>query len=83
MERRLDPNRIEMVDHKIAEILRKKEIWERVQMAFEANDFVRQIVEASVRNQRPDWDDDSVMREVAKRMCGEAIGCGEVRNPGS
>ena len=73
MERRLDPSRIEMVDQKVAEILRKKEIWERVQMVFEANDFVRQIVEASVRNRCPDWDDDRMMREVAKRMCGEAI----------
>jgi len=73
MERRLDHSRIEMVDPKVAEILRKKEIWERVQMAFEANDFARQIVETSVRNRRPDWDDDNVMREVAKRMCGEAI----------
>ena len=67
-ERRLDPRRIEMVDPAMAEIYRRMPPWRRVQIALDANRTARLVVEGSVRTHHPDWDDDRVRAEVARRM---------------
>ena len=68
MKWRLDPGQIEVVDEDVARILRGKQTWERAEMVFAAYRTGRLIVEASVRRQHPDWPDDAVAREVARRM---------------
>lgn len=72
MEFKIDPRRIEVVDDAVADILRRKKPYERVQMVFEANRLARAIVETSLRGRHPDWDDVQVRREVARRMLSGA-----------
>lgn len=70
--RQIDSRRVEVVDDAVADILRRKKPYERVQMAFEANRTARAIVETCLRSRHPDWDDAHVRREVARRMLGGA-----------
>ena len=72
MKWRLDKGQIEVVDDRIAEILRQETLTERVQMIFAANRTMRLVIEGALRTQHPEWTDDEVLAEVARRMLGEA-----------
>ncbi len=67
-----DPMRIEVLDEKVAEILRRKKPYERIQMVLQANRTARAIVETSLRSRHTDWDDAQFKREVARRMLSGA-----------
>jgi len=69
---RLDPGQIEVVDDAIADILRRKTPAERVAMALDSNRTARLLVAEGVRRQHPEWADDRVRAEVARRMLGDA-----------
>lgn len=68
---RLDPGQIEVVDEAIAEILRRKTPAQRVAMILDAECAMRHVVAGGVRHAHPDWDDQQVRREVARRMSHE------------
>jgi hypothetical protein len=70
--RTLNPSCIEVVDDTIAAVLRAKAPWERVAMVGQANRTVRQLIAGGVRVKHPDWTDEQVSREVARRMLGGA-----------
>jgi hypothetical protein len=63
---------IDVVDDDIAEILRRKSPAERIQMAAEANDTARMLMAAGIRFTHPDWSEECVRREVARRMLDAA-----------
>ena len=60
--------RYEVVDDKVAEILRKKTPAEKVQMVCDANRTARILIASSLRSRHPDWDEAEVQAEVARRM---------------
>lgn len=66
--RQLDYRRIEVVDKKVAEILRRKTPAERLAMCFDANRTMRLRLEGHFRTFHPDWDDKQILRAVAERM---------------
>ncbi len=68
-----DPRRIEVIDDATAAMFRAMTPAERVACAFRAHRMARQMVTAVVRNNHPDWSDDLVNREVARRMSGGAV----------
>lgn len=68
MKWRLNSWQIEVVDDAIAEVLRRKTPARRLAMIFAANRTMRAVIEGSIRQQHPDWDDDRIKREVARRM---------------
>ena len=70
MKWRLDPGQIEVVDDAVAEVLRKKTPAERIAMALDCNRTARMAIEGAIRTQHPDWDDEQVASEVARRMLG-------------
>jgi len=70
MKYRLDDGQIEVVDDAVAEVLRAKTPAERLAMAFACNRTARLIVRGGVRSLHPDWDDEEVTAEVARRMTG-------------
>jgi hypothetical protein len=70
MSRKIDPQRIEVVDDAIAEILRSKSVTERIAMAADANDTARCLVAAGVRHAHPEWSESDMQREIARRMLG-------------
>lgn len=65
---RLDDGQIEVVDPFVAKCLRERTIAERVAMVFDANRTMRGLIEARVRMNQPDWSDQEVAAEIARRM---------------
>jgi hypothetical protein len=63
---------IDVIDDDLAEILRQKSPTQRIQMAAEANDTARILAAGGVRYLHPDWADDRVRQEVARRMLNAA-----------
>jgi len=68
MKWRLDPGQIEVVDHAVADILRRKTPAERVKMISDAHRMARLIVEGGLRTRHPNWTDQQIKAEVARRM---------------
>lgn len=65
---RLDDGQIEVVDPLVADCLRQKTFAERVEMVFEANRTMRALIAARVKYDRPDWSDEQIQAEVARRF---------------
>jgi len=63
---------IERLDEVVAEALRRMTPTERLAMAFEANRTMRLRLEGHIRSRHPDWGDDAVRQEIARRMSGAA-----------
>ncbi len=63
-----DIRQIEVVDPRIAEILRQKTPAEHIVMIGEANRTARHLLAAGIRYHHQEWSDDSVQAEVARRM---------------
>jgi hypothetical protein len=66
-KRKIDPRRIEILDDKMVEILRKKTSAERVAMAMDLAKTMRLLLESHLRYRHPDWDDNQISREIARR----------------
>jgi hypothetical protein len=60
--------RIEILDPHVVNVLRGKTTVERFQMAFQANQLVRERLIAHLRHEHPEWDQADVAREVARRI---------------
>jgi hypothetical protein len=69
---RLDAGQIEVVDEAIAQVLREKTPTERIEMVLAANRTMRLVIEGSLRSRHPDWNNDQIKKEVARRMSGGA-----------
>jgi hypothetical protein len=65
---RLGPGQIEVVDDITAEILRHKTPAERLAIAFNLWTSTRDMLRAHLKRTHPEWDDEMVNREVAKRL---------------
>ncbi len=61
---------IEILDEAMVEVLRRKTPAERLAMVFAADRTMRLRLEGHLRSCHPDWDDQTVMREIARRMSG-------------
>lgn len=59
---------VETVDPRVAAILARKSPAERLQMAFDANRFVRERLRAHLRHEHSDWSEAEVTAEIARRM---------------
>ena len=67
---RLDPRRIEVVDDRVADILRTKTPGERLRMTFDMNRSVRRMLTSVLRGEHPEWADGQITAEIARRMAG-------------
>ena len=59
---------VELLDDAVVEVLRRKTPTERVAMIFAANRTMRLRLEGHLRSRHPDWDDQTLMQEIARRM---------------
>jgi hypothetical protein len=66
--RKLKPNQIEVVDDVMAEILRKKTPAERLEIGFKLWTAARKMLTAHLTSINPDWNEEQISREVARRM---------------
>ena len=65
--------KIEMVDEAMAEILRQKTPAERLAMVNSMWVFVRDLVRLRVIQEHPDWSEEEIQRQVARRMSHGAV----------
>lgn len=63
----------EILDDRMAEILRRKTPAERLEMAFAMWRFAQELVRDSVRASHPDWSEAKIRRETARRMSHGAV----------
>jgi len=65
---RTRPPVVEIIDPSIVRVLRAKTPAERLAQAFRILDSARAITRGSVLQLHPDWDEDQVLRETARRL---------------
>jgi len=70
---RLDPGQIEVVDDTIAEILRHKTPAERIRIGFTMWTSARNMLMTHLKKTHPEWNNDRVEKEVARRLSHGAI----------
>jgi hypothetical protein len=66
--RSTDAARIELLDPAMVAVLRGKTPAERLAIAFAANRTMRLRLEGHLRTRHPDWSDQAIQREIARRM---------------
>ncbi len=69
----IDPRRIELLDPFVLKTLQSKTPEERLQMVFECNRTARKIMAGGLRNQHPDWTEEQIQAEIARRMADGAV----------
>lgn len=67
------PEHLEVVDDEMAEIFRRKTGAERLQIAFGLFSSARRMLTSHLTSQHPDWDEERIQREVARRISRGAI----------
>jgi Rv0078B-related antitoxin len=70
---RRGPLNVEVMDDAMADVLRAKSSAERLAIANGMWRSARRMIEAILRAERPDWSDDQIRREVARRMSHGAV----------
>ncbi len=64
----MDEPVIEVMDDAVADVLRQKTAVERLRIGFRMWRSARVILGASIRSLHPDWDEQAVNREIARRI---------------
>ena len=75
-ERRWIIAALNMVDPQMAEIYRSKTVTQRIQMMLDANATMRLLIAGTLQTQHPEWNEQTINREVAKRMLNAHHGSG-------
>jgi ABC-type transport system involved in cytochrome bd biosynthesis fused ATPase/permease subunit len=65
---RLDRGQIEVVDDRVAEILKTKSGRERLNMVWDAWTFFEKTVRAYLKNRHPEWTDEQIQKEIVRRV---------------
>jgi len=60
--------RFEVMDDRMAQVLRAKSGAERLQIADKMFSFARELITSSVHAAHPDWDDPRIAAETARRL---------------
>jgi hypothetical protein len=71
--RKLEPRNIEVMDDQMAAVLRAKTGAQRLQIADRMFAFARDHLAARLRQEHPDWPEQQVRREVARRLSHGAV----------
>ncbi len=67
------PPVIEVMDDAMADILREMTEVERLRIAGRMWQSARTMLRGAIRTEHPDWDDNQVSREIAKRISHGAV----------
>jgi stage V sporulation protein SpoVS len=68
-----DWRRIEVVDEAVAEVLRQRTPAERMAIGFGLFESARKFLSLQLGSMNPDWDQERVAREVARRLSHGAV----------
>jgi hypothetical protein len=70
---RLDAGQIEVMDAALAEVYRIKSIGERLRIANQMYLFARRMIGAQLAADHPEWTDDQLKRETARRISNGSV----------
>lgn len=70
---RLDRGQIEVVDDEMAAVLRGMTGAQRLRIAFGMYSSARRMLLSSLRAEHPDWSEETVNRETARRLSHGAV----------
>ena len=59
---------VEIIHPLVVESLRKKTPAERLQRAFSMWDFAKNMIRGVLRQEHPDWTEEQILREAARRL---------------
>jgi hypothetical protein len=65
---RLDRGQIEVVDDRVAEILRGKSGPERLDMVWDAWAFFEKRIRLYLKNRHPEWTEEQIRKEIIRRV---------------
>ena len=65
---RLDRGQIEVVDDRVAEILKTKSGMERLNMVWDAWTFFEKRIKTHLKNAHPEWTEEQIQREIVRRV---------------
>lgn len=65
---RLDKGQIEVVDEKVAEILKTKSGAERLGMVWDAWSFFEKTITAHLKSAHPEWTAEQIQGEIVRRV---------------
>jgi hypothetical protein len=68
-----DPRRYEIIDEQMAEIMRSKTPAERLAIVNSMWRMARGLIQSMLRHDHPDWTDDDINKETARRMLRGAL----------
>ncbi|HVT81152.1 MAG TPA: hypothetical protein VHM90_10890 [Phycisphaerae bacterium] len=71
--------RMEVIDDKSAEFMRRLTGEQRVQLACRLEDSLRQMVRRRIRDEHPDWTEPQIRRELARRQGFGSLWPSEIR----
>ncbi|NLE39749.1 MAG: hypothetical protein GX621_17155 [Pirellulaceae bacterium] len=63
----------DIIDERMAVIMREKTEWERLEIAFGMWRFARDLMGRTIRAENPDWTEEAIQHEVASRMSHGAV----------
>jgi len=72
-ELRIDPRQIEVLDEEMAAVLRAKTGSERLRIAFGMYSSARRMLISHLSTEHPDWSEDEICRETARRLSHGAV----------
>jgi hypothetical protein len=70
---KLDPRQVEVVDDRVAEILRRKTPEERLRIGLNMWIGARRMLLSHIKNIHPEWSQQEVEHEVARRLLHGSI----------
>ncbi len=65
---RLDRGQIEVIDDRIAEIMKTKSGQERLNMVWDAWTYFEKRIRAYLKNQHPEWTEEQTHKEIVNRV---------------
>ncbi len=75
------PARVEVVDEVMAEVLRRKTPAERLAIAFGMWESAREMLTSHLKSSHPEWSEEEVRREVARRFSHGTVGSASPGGP--
>jgi hypothetical protein len=69
----LDPRRYEIIEDAMVEVLRTKTPGQRLAILDGMRRMARELIRGKLRQDHPEWSDEQLARETARRMSGGAF----------
>jgi hypothetical protein len=73
MSLNLDPRQIEVIDDRMAEVLRTKTPAERIHIGFTMWVSAKKMLTHHLTHTNPDWKEEQIFREVTRRLSRGAV----------